>query len=281
MRTSSVVALSIAVVVGFFTMSAVFGSFYTIDEGERGVLLTNGAVSDVVQPGLHFKFPFVQSVQHINTRTAFVEWGGQNALVSYSHDQQPTHLALKLTYRVLPDDESIKKLYSSYKDRDGFEVAIIWPSTAEAVKTVFGKFTAVSAIQNRTALNAQVFDAVKAAVKGPVEIMGVQITNIDYSKEYEDAVEAQMKALVEIQKTANNLEMQKKLAEIKVVQAQAEATRLREIGNAQADAINARGKALRDNPALVELVAAEKWDGKLPTTMPPHGTVPFLSLGKP
>lgn len=280
MQGSSTVALIVAGTVGVVGLAAIFGSFYSIDEGERGVLLTNGAISDIVQPGLHFKFPFVQSVKHIDVRTNFVEWGSNNTMVSYSHDQQPTHLALKLTYRVLPDDASVKALYANYKDREGFEVAIIWPRTSEAVKTTFGKFTAVSAIQNRTALNAQVFDAVKAAIQGPVEILGVQITNIDYSAEYENAVEAQMKALVQVQQTANNLEMQKKLAEIKVVQAQAEATRLREMGNAQADAINARGKALRDNPSLVELVAAERWDGKLPTTMPPNGTVPFISIPK-
>jgi hypothetical protein len=29
---------------------------------------------------------------------------------------------------------------------------------------------------------------------------------------------------------------------------------------------------------MPQLVAAEKWDGHLPTTMPPGGSVPFLSL---
>ena len=43
-------------------------------------------------------------------------------------------------------------------------------------------------------------------------------------------------------------------------------------------AIDQRGQALRDNPGVVALVQAEKWNGQLPYTMPPNGTVPFLDL---
>jgi hypothetical protein len=49
-------------------------------------------------------------------------------------------------------------------------------------------------------------------------------------------------------------------------------------GDAEAHAINARGKALRDNPSLVELVQAEKWNGVLPTTMVPGSAVPFINV---
>ncbi|HEX4861387.1 MAG TPA: SPFH domain-containing protein, partial [Rhizomicrobium sp.] len=41
------------------------GSWYTVDQGERGVLLTNGALSGVVEPGLHFKMPFFQTVAKV------------------------------------------------------------------------------------------------------------------------------------------------------------------------------------------------------------------------
>lgn len=58
-------------------------------------------------------------------------------------------------------------------------------------------------------------------------------------------------------------------------EAAAKAIKLR--GEAEAAAIDARGKALRDNPALVALTQAERWDGKLPTTMVPNGSVPMLS----
>ncbi len=50
--------------------------------------------------------------------------------------------------------------------------------------------------------------------------------------------------------------------------------------DAEASAIRARGAALRDNPTLIELVQAERWNGILPTTMIPGSTVPFLNVGQ-
>jgi hypothetical protein len=63
-----------------------------------------------------------------------------------------------------------------------------------------------------------------------------------------------------------------------VAQAEADAIELR--GGAEAKAIAARGKALADNPSLVSLVQAERWDGKLPATMVPGSSVPMISLGR-
>src|SRR5215218_5893004 len=61
-------------------------------------------------------------------------------------------------------------------------------------------------------------------------------------------------------------------------QAGADATRVR--GDAEASAIRARAAALADNPALVSLVQAERWDGHLPQTMVPGGAMPMNTLGQ-
>lgn len=99
-----------------------------------------------------------------------------------------------------------------------------------------------------------------------------------------------MMAEVEVQRRSQELEQELIQAQIVVTQAQAradarvaeataqaEATRL--AGDAEASAIRARGEALRENPEVVALVTAENWDGVLPTTMLPGGTVPFISVG--
>jgi len=49
-------------------------------------------------------------------------------------------------------------------------------------------------------------------------------------------------------------------------------------GVAEGDAIKSRGEALKQNAQLIALTQAEKWNGVLPTTMVPGGTVPFLNL---
>jgi hypothetical protein len=43
---------------GSFALTVVFGSWYTVDQTERGVILRNGAIVGVAQPGLGFKMPW-------------------------------------------------------------------------------------------------------------------------------------------------------------------------------------------------------------------------------
>jgi regulator of protease activity HflC (stomatin/prohibitin superfamily) len=109
-------------------------------------------------------------------------------------------------------------------------------------------------------------------------VESIQIENIDFSDAYEQSIEQRMLAEVEVQKVQQNAQREKVQAEILVIQSKAEADAKKLQGEAEAYAINARGKALRDNPGLVELVQAEKWDGKLPTTMVPGQTVPFINV---
>jgi hypothetical protein len=47
---------------------------------------------------------------------------------------------------------------------------------------------------------------------------------------------------------------------------------------AEAQAIEARARALAANTNLVQLNAVERWDGKLPGTMLPGSALPFLGV---
>ena len=66
-------------------------------------------------------------------------------------------------------------------------------------------------------------------------------------------------------------------AESNLARARAEAEATRVKGEAEASAIKARAEALAQNQNLIELTKAERWDGKLPTTMIPGSAVPFIS----
>jgi uncharacterized membrane protein YqiK len=65
-----------------------------------------------------------------------------------------------------------------------------------------------------------------------------------------------------------------------VTAAKAEADAIRLKGEAEASALQAKANALRENPSYVALTAAEKWDGKLPTTMVPGSAVPFVNVAR-
>ena len=91
-----------ATVVGIVTLlaiGAVFDSFYTVDQGDRAVLLRNGAIVGVEQPGLHFKTPWIDVVHQVDVQTRTQRYAKVN---SYSQDQQPADIAISVTYHVDP-----------------------------------------------------------------------------------------------------------------------------------------------------------------------------------
>lgn len=260
------------------------GGFYTIDQGERGVILRYGAVVGTAEPGLGFKLPLIDKVAKITVQNRSKVYDNVN---TYSRDQQPAAITLSVNYR-LPADQ-VAKIYAEYGSEEGVVNRLIDRRVYEQVKNVFGQFNAVTAIQDRARLNAQAEAAIRDSVRGPVIIDSVQIENIDFSDAYEQSIENRMLAEVEVQKIRQNAEREKVQAQITVTQAQARADAVRAeaeanaaatrlAGEAEADAIRAKGAALRDNPELINLTAAEKWNGQLPSTMVPGSAVPFLGV---
>jgi regulator of protease activity HflC (stomatin/prohibitin superfamily) len=286
-----------AALVGVVAVIIILGSWYTVDQTERGVLLRNGALVGTAQPGLGFKIPVIDSVEKISVKTVTYTWDKMN---SYSFDQQPADLKISVTLRASPD--KVSDLYAKFGRLDAAVNQVVSPVVNQQVKVVFGRYTAVKAIQERGALNAAIKDAITESLKYDAMILieSVQLENIEFSANYLHSIEQRMLAEVEVQKLQQNAEREKVQAQITVTQAtakanavraeaqaNAEATRLngeakasniKITGEAEAAAIEARAKALGTNPNLVTLVQAERWNGVLPTTMVPGSAVPFVSV---
>src|SRR5246500_1346609 len=273
------------------------GSWYTVDQTERGVLLRNGAVIGTAQPGLGFKLPVMDSVQKVSVKTVTYTWDKMN---SYSYDQQPADLKISVTLRAAP--EKVADLYVRFGTLDAAVNQVVSPVVNQQVKIVFGHYTAVKAIQERGSLNTEIKSAISDSLKYDpmIVIEAVQLENIEFSQNYLHSIEQRMLAEVEVQKLQQNAEREKVQAQITVTQATAKANAIRAeaqanadatrvggearaanikiTGEAEAAAIEARGKALTSNPNLVTLVQAERWNGVLPTTMVPGSTVPFVTV---
>jgi regulator of protease activity HflC (stomatin/prohibitin superfamily) len=261
-----------------------YSTYFTIDQGERGVILHNGAIVGEAEPGLHFKLPIITSIAKISVqiqKEAFEKSAeGDTRMQAYSRDQQPATIAMSVNYHVT----DASAVYAQYGSLQSMESRIISPKTYEQLKNVFGQFDAADAIQKRASLNAEVYAAIRGAVRGPIVIDSVQIEDISFSTQYEGAVEARMQAIVkqqqaEADKQKRIIDADASAYEVKAA-ADAKAHQIEVQGAAEAGAIKARGDALRDNPSLPTLTAAEKWNGVLPTTMVPGNALPFLNLGK-
>lgn len=284
MKATTIITSVTATFFALVGLTVLGGSWYTVDSGYRGVQTRNGAVIGTAEPGLGFKMPLVDSVVDISIQSQARRYEN---VAAYSKDQQTATLEISVNYR-FPADQ-VEQIYTNFGGEEGVLSRLLDRKVFDETKNVFGKFNAVTAIQDRERLVAEVQTKLQASVVGPIIIESVQIENIDFSSAYENSIEQRMLAEVEVQKVKQNAEREKVQAEIAVIQAQAQAdaklakaaaqakaTELQ--GDAEAQAIQAKGAALRNNPELVELIQAEKWDGRLPTTMVPGSSVPFVNV---
>lgn len=262
---------------------------YTVDQQERGVILRNGAVVGIAEPGRGYKVPFIDTVVEIPVNERALVWSGKSALEAYSRDLQPAHIGISVVYSI--DPSKVKQVYSEYGGAEGLEARTLVRIVPQELKSAFAHYTATSAIADRNAMNSAIKQAILNAVPkdAPFVVTQVTVEDIKFSEAFEKSIEQRMLAEVEVQKFRQNADREEVSARIAVTQArgradsnlaeaeaQAKAIKLR--GEAEAAAINAKGQALKDNPALVALTQAERWDGKLPTTMVPNGALPVLGV---
>ncbi|MCH1920305.1 prohibitin family protein [Shewanella sp. A3A] len=280
------IAAIIAIIVVLVLLGLSFSSWYTVDQGERGVHLRNGKIIGIAEPGMSFKMPLFDKVIKISTQTHTVSY---DRLQAYSRDQQPATIRASVTFRV--PESKVAEVYANFKTIDAMVERLVDRQVPNQIENIFGQYTAISAVQERVKFVIDVSDALKVSVQGPIEITSVQVENIDFSSAYEKSVEDRMRAEVEVQTQKQNLEKERVSAEIAVTKAQAEADSqlarakaeaeaIRIKGEAEAAAIKSRAEALAKNQDLIELTKAEKWDGRLPSTMLPNSTLPYFNTSK-
>ncbi len=137
-------------------------------------MLRNGRIIKVAEPGLHFKLPIMDAVTKISIQHQALLF---DKLTAYSKDQQPADLRVSISYHVPPDQ--VADVYTGYGNINGLENRIMSRQAPTQVENVFGQFNAVSAVQNRVKLVADITQALRENIKGPVTIDSVQVENPD------------------------------------------------------------------------------------------------------
>jgi regulator of protease activity HflC (stomatin/prohibitin superfamily) len=236
-------------------------TFGTVKAGERGVLLTFGAVSErVFKEGLYIKIPFIQGVQKMDVKIQKEQTGAEAA----SKDLQVVKSVVALNFHLNPDfvAKVWQEVGGDYKER------IIDPAIQEAVKASTAKFTAEELITKRE----QVREDIKSLLKSKLSGRGIivdefNIVNFDFSKSFNDAIEAKVVA-----------EQQALAAKNKLEQIKFEAQQAVEAAQGKAKAIQIEGEALRNTPQIIELRWIEKWNGQVPTFW--GQASPFIGIGR-
>jgi len=275
----SIVVVAIGVIV-------LFSSVYTVNEGHIGIVKRFSEAKEQVNPGLHFKVPFIDMVEEIEVRTR----KNEEKMASSTKEQMPVTVIVSVNWTV--DKTAALELYRQYGGLNQFENRILDPRFRSATKDVIPQYDAERLIQDRAgAIQAIELSFIEEMKEFPVTVDNIQIENIKLPAKYLTSIETKQteKNLADAEKhklARQNLEAQRgvntakaRADGIKLV-AIAEAESIRIKGLAEAEAITAKAKALGNNPLIVKLTEAQNWDGKLPETMLGSSNMPILDMRK-
>ena len=271
----------ITVVIG---ITLFFNSVYTVNEGHIGIVKRFSEAKEQVNPGLHFKVPFIDSVEEIEVRTR----KNEEKMASSTKEQMPVTIVVSVNWTV--DKTAALELFRQYGGLTQFENRILDPRFRSATKDVIPRYDAEKLIQDRaSAIQAIELNFIEEMKDFPVTVDNIQIENIQLPAKYLTSIETKQteKNLADAEKhklARQNLEAQRdvntakaKADGIKLV-AIAEAESIRIKGLAEAEAITAKAKALGNNPLIVKLTEAQNWDGKLPATILGSSNMPILDM---
>jgi len=248
-----------AVLILVFLLSS---SIYYIEPGYRGVLNTLGHIDQTAYSnGVGLKWPFISSMEKMDVRTQTIS----AKTSSYTSDVQTADIEYVVTYSLTPEN-----VYALYENVGmDYRYKKILPILNDVLKDVIGKWQAQDLVANRDKARIEILKGLNERLdKRFFTDVTFQFINIDYSDQFEKAIENKVIAEQKAQEAKNNTHRIKEEAEQKVISAKAEA-----------EAMRVKSQALAENQKLVEYEAVLKWNGILPQYMMGN-TVPFINLGK-
>ena len=235
------------------------GVFVQIGPGQRGVLMTFGAVHDgVLDPGLHFKLPFMQSVARMDVQVQ----NSQAAETSASLDLQNVSTTVATNWHILPADA--EWVYQHIGNEADLVGKIIQPAISNSVKAVTAHYNAEDLIIHRDQVRDQIQVQMTSELQPyRVVVDSVNITDFHFSDEFAQAIERKQIAQQRALQATYELQQAKVLADQRIVEA-----------TAQSQAQKLLQQTL--TPEIIQQQAIAKWDGRLPAVVGEKGALPMI-----
>lgn len=268
-----------------FVVLTLWLGYFTVPQGHEAIVVRFRKAQYSVGPGLHFKVPFIDDVVLFDMREV-VNRENVNAATS---DRLATTAIVSTNWRIKPG--AAMEFYNRYGDRALFEATHLDRRLQATSKAAISKFDAERLIKERVSAGLAIDKLLEEALKGyPVIVTSAQIENIEFPSAYMEAVLDKEKKREEAQRERYELERQKLIAERQVQVAEAEAKAIRakaeaeayatlQKGKAQAEAASLLAKAISENPLLVKYEYAKRWNGAMPTMVPPSNAPMLLNVG--
>lgn len=251
-KTKKIVSIVVIVLLALIIVS---GSFYSIREEEQAVVCTFGSPQAVTTPGLHFKIPFIQTVDKVSTTINGFSIGynstgaGEEAMMITS-DYNFLHVDFYAEYRVT---DPVKALYASEDP-----VEILKNIAQNCIRTTIGSYTVDSVL---TTGKNEIQSNIKQMIIDKLEVydIGIQLVNITI-QDAEPPTEEVSMAFKEVETAKQGKETSvnnaNKYRNEKIPAAEAEADRIiQEAEAAKQERINeAYGQVARFNALYEEYI---------------------------
>ena len=251
---------------GLFAVILLFSCWFTVDAGERAVVLRFGAIRGVVGEGLHLKFPMIEQIVRIDVRITKHTTSSEAS----SKDLQVVHTEIALNYR--PEADLVGELYQRIGLQ--WEERIITPAINETFKAITARYTAEELITKRNEVSHNITESLGTKLQPYgllVESNGVNITDFDFSQEFNKAIEEKVTAEQRALKAARDLDRIKLEAEQSVATAEGQARALR------AQRMEVTPELIRLREVENQRLALERWNGELPQFVGSEA-IPFISM---
>jgi len=231
--------------------------FTIIEEGQRGILSTNGKYQDTaLLPGLHFIIPVIQKVYVVDTKVRIINYA--NRLESNSNasgittkpavtvlDKRSLPVGIELTVQYRLNSQFAAQTISNW----GFswEDKIINPVVRDVVRNVIGKYDAEALTQMRNDLGAEIEAGIRDSVNNlknaPAILQSVQLRDIVLPTKVKEQIEAVQIAKQAVQKAEQDVQRVKQEALKRAAEAQGVAQQARIEAKGKADAITIQADA--------------------------------------
>jgi prohibitin 2 len=230
----------------FAAVVFVYSSFYVVNPGNRGIVVTLGKTDPIVKAeGVGYNTPLISQLHQVSIRQQAESLKAE----CYSSDLQQVDVVLRVLYRV--PENKVVTIFTQYAGNP-FDTLVV-PRVQEAVKEATALESAEGVVKSRERIKLKVLEASQKKIQDLIVIEDVVIENVSLSPELEKAIEEKM---VQEQEAAKSKFLKEK------AKVEAETAEIRAAGEARA--IGIRGEAIRKNPGVIDLQMIEKWNGVSP-----------------
>ncbi len=238
-----------------------FSGITVIDTGFRGIKTRFGkVVGEPLVEGIYFYNPITTDIKTIDTRVQ----RSQLKMSAYTKDVQQADLVITINSSV--DENNAHILYQEIGM--DYKTKVLTPQILKAVKDTIGKWEADLLVSNREKASDEILKSLKESMApAHIQVQGVVIEDINYSTQFERAIEEKQIATQDAIKAKNKTKQVEEEANQKILSAKAEAESMR-----------IRSQALSQNQNLVAYEAVQKWDGKLPVNIYGSAPLPFINI---